>query len=116
MPTPTSSAQMSAVATLPEAITDELLEEMLSAHVPCGGVEGLGIRPCGSPAAVIFDRVVNPHCKDAPRCAADFKCLSCYTKWLDWMTRTLAEHGSLHCTRCDHVAYRIADFARYVAL
>jgi hypothetical protein len=99
-----------------QKISDRLLEEMLAAKPPCGGVALLGIPPCGAIASFVLDRRNIDHpCRG--KGPAAFKCVDCYQMWLDAVILGMAAGGGMVCCRlCNGYFDRVADFARYVPL
>lgn len=91
------------------------LQDVLSMPIPCGGVEALGIPPCGREATWALDRASMAHCRHRKR-DADYKCDECYGMWRRHTRAVLAVFMVLSCTHCGYIADSVDGFAPYVRL
>lgn len=108
------------MSTLAEVVAEPIsvaeLEALWDDSVPCGGVQWLGIPPCGAEAELRLDRT-HPHSRIHPsHYSADFKCGNCYEKWRSEIQKIIKEIGYITCHRCGKVFRTVEDFARYVPL
>lgn len=93
------------------------LESMLAQVIPCGGVLGLGIPPCGAAADFVLDHGNLSHPCRVMNVPANFKCTQCYQLWLDAIATGMAAAGGVvGCGRCKSYFNNLSDFARYVPL
>lgn len=85
----------------PGVMSDAALEEMTAVVVPCGGVfwPPPGHVCPASRAAVV--RLTGGCCfSGSISKPSNYKCIPCYTEWLESVMQTIAEHGSVVCYVC----------------
>lgn len=105
---------MRGVSVVEDVLPTEL-EHLLEESIPCGGVPGLGVPPCGRHATLRLDRKSMRHCKGTT--PSDFKCDFCYGRWLSWILHAWsAAGGQLLCVHCGFVSTTVDGFAPYRSL
>lgn len=79
---------------------DVLPEAWLEQSVPC--------LACQNPAQV---RAVTHRCAVDP--GPRFRCLKCFSEWVERISDRLAKSNSVKCNECLEVFYTVVDFSDY---